>query len=126
MWSISGWSVTFENGDYDAASIIDSAFVDDDMSSMRVIGDGCQVVLYNSADFTTSGPDSWSATFTTGEYMLADLNAAGRGFVNDQLSSFKVHPVSSGGVSPGNPNQQQAAGTTSFHEALGVFNELVG
>ena len=84
-----GWQADYVDGDYNGAAFLSGGARNDDASAIKVHGDGCVAVCYESDDLGASG--GWEATFIEGDYAMADFLAAGAG--NDQFSSMRVFRV---------------------------------
>lgn len=83
-----GWHTAFITGDYTGTQI--DTYGDGTginlASSIRVSGYGCSATAYQTNNLDAGG--GWSATFTEGDYPLAQYTAAGA--VDNQLQSLKV------------------------------------
>jgi len=89
--NFSGWSAEFRPGDHNFGAFTGAGAVNDDMSSLRVLSDGCpsdheppcEAFLYQHGDYA-----GWSAHFPEGDYNHAAMTA--KGAKNDDASSIKV------------------------------------
>ena len=60
-----GWKADYVDGDYNGAAFLSGGARNDDASAIKVHGDGCVAVCYESDDLGASG--GWDATFVEGD-----------------------------------------------------------
>ena len=82
-----GQSAVLRVGRYDLAAMTAAGAKNDDVSSVTV-SDGCQVTLFENADFS-----GWNATFSPGRHNINQMektNGKATNFKNDATSSVEV------------------------------------
>jgi hypothetical protein len=82
-----GWEHTFSPGEYTSVDLEYKGLKCDDVSSLEVIGEFCEAVVFEYGDFNKLHP-GWSANFTQGRYAAQDL--VSRGAKNNDISSFRL------------------------------------
>mmetsp|Transcript_5075 Transcript_5075/g.12507 ORF Transcript_5075/g.12507 Transcript_5075/m.12507 type:complete len:376 (+) Transcript_5075:557-1684(+) len=83
-----GWEKTFGIGNYSAAELEYQGVKCDDVSSLEVIGDFCEMKSYEFGDFNKLH-NGWIATFRQGKYDVKEIESAGAR--NNDISSFRVY-----------------------------------
>jgi len=83
-----GWEHSFGPGDYTSVELEYRGLKCDDISSLEVFGDYCEMKAYEYGDFNNEH-SGWTAKFRHGKYDVAGLEAAGA--KNNDISSFKVY-----------------------------------
>jgi uncharacterized protein YegL len=81
-----GWAADFQEGAYNMQAMISRGAANDDMSSLKVFGEGCVATLYEHWDFT-----GWAYDYPEGWYDFR--NFLRQGARNDQVSSLRVARV---------------------------------
>mmetsp|Transcript_12349 Transcript_12349/g.29382 ORF Transcript_12349/g.29382 Transcript_12349/m.29382 type:complete len:541 (+) Transcript_12349:2-1624(+) len=83
-----GWEHTFGVGEYSSAELEYRGVKCDDISSLEVFGDFCEMKAYEYGDFNHAH-GGWEVTFKHGKYDAAAIESAGA--KNNDISSFKVY-----------------------------------
>jgi len=78
-----GWAADFPEGAYNMQSMMSRGAPNDDMSSLKVFGEGCVATLYQHWDFS-----GWAYDYPEGWYDFR--NFLRQGSKNDQVSSLRV------------------------------------
>eukprot|EP00451_Oxyrrhis_marina_P003289 CAMPEP_0204274388 /NCGR_PEP_ID=MMETSP0468-20130131/25157_1 /ASSEMBLY_ACC=CAM_ASM_000383 /TAXON_ID=2969 /ORGANISM="Oxyrrhis marina" /LENGTH=567 /DNA_ID=CAMNT_0051250591 /DNA_START=123 /DNA_END=1826 /DNA_ORIENTATION=+ len=90
-----GWEHSFGPGDYTSVELEYRGLKCDDISSLEVFGDYCEMKAYEYGDFNVEH-SGWTAKFGHGKYDVAGLEAAGA--KNNDISSFKVYRLNKAAV----------------------------
>mmetsp|Transcript_32092 Transcript_32092/g.78341 ORF Transcript_32092/g.78341 Transcript_32092/m.78341 type:complete len:531 (+) Transcript_32092:97-1689(+) len=113
MWggkTFDGWEHTFTIGEYNSAELEFRGLKCDDVSSLEVVGDFCEMVGYEFGDFNKIH-NGWEAKFTQGKYDVNEMEA--HGARNNDMSSLKVYSTKKkkGGDGAVGPDGQPIDGT---------------
>mmetsp|Transcript_1416 Transcript_1416/g.2993 ORF Transcript_1416/g.2993 Transcript_1416/m.2993 type:complete len:575 (+) Transcript_1416:133-1857(+) len=82
-----GWEHSFGPGEYSSVDLEYKGLKCDDVSSLEVVGDYCEMTVYQFGDFNKLHK-GWTAEFKMGKYDVHDLEA--QGARNNDISSFKI------------------------------------